>query len=294
MKTRKPLFLSERREIQNTIYEKTGYYIKDYLICQAFTRSSYSKAYGGGSNENLEYIGDTILGYIVVKVLYDHYGTIHADDEECYYTFRSHERDFTELKSQIVSNKTLAAIIDEWGLCQYLIVGKCDIDNEIDKQEKIKADLFEAIIGAIAVDTQWNQDLLEKVISTVLPIEEMILEYERTKFRQPQFSADNAVSTLKEMAEHEECDYPQYKFTGPDHIGYTSNGEPKWICSIDIQCWQISLMVKAHSKKDAKKFAAYLALCYRFELQNEYGSNKQFIYWGYDGERLFPNPSYDF
>ena len=142
MKTRKPLFLSELREIRNTIYEKTGYCIKDYLICQAFTRSSYSKASGGGSNENLEYIGDTLLGYIVVKVLYDHYGTIHADDEECYYTFRSHERDFTELKSQIVSNKTLAAIIDEWGLCQYLIVGKCDIDNEIDKQEKIKADLL--------------------------------------------------------------------------------------------------------------------------------------------------------
>ncbi len=49
MKTRKPLFLSERREIRKTIYEKAGYCLTDYLICQAFTRSSYSRAYGGGS-----------------------------------------------------------------------------------------------------------------------------------------------------------------------------------------------------------------------------------------------------
>ena len=294
MKTRKPLYSREIRAIQNTIFEKTGFRLKNYLIEQAFTRSSYSKRFGGGRNENFEYVGDTILGYHVVKKLYDYYGTIHSDDEYCYYTFRSHERDFTALKSIIVSSKTLATIIDEWDLCQYLIVGQCDIDNEVNRQEKIKADLFEAIIGAIAVQAQWNQEILEKVISKILPIEEMILKYENEEYRLPEFSADNAISTIKEMAEREECDFPQYDITGPEYIGYTSNGDPRWSCNICIPCWGISILVNAHSKKDAKKYAAYLALCNRFELPNEYGPSKQFVCWGFDGKKLFPNPPFDF
>lgn len=294
MKTRKPLSTHERRAICNTIFEKTGFRLKDYLIEQSFTRSSYAKRFGGASNENLEYVGDTILGYHVVKKLYEYYGTLHADDECCYYTFRSHERDFTALKSMIVSNKSLAAIMDEWDLSQYLIVGQCDIENEVDKQEKIKADLFEAIIGAIAVQVRWNEEILEKIISKTLPIEEMIMKYESEQYRLPQFSADNAVSTLKEMAEHEECDPPQYDIVGPNRLGYTGNGDPRWNCNICIPCWGISLGVTAHSKRDAKKYAAYLALCNRFELPNEYGPSKQFVCWGFDGKKLFPNPSLDF
>ena len=294
MKTKKPLYTREIRIIQSTILEKTGFHLKSYLIEQAFTRSSYSKRFGGGSNEIFEYIGDTILGYHVVKKLYDYYGAIHSDNIDCYYTFRSHERDFTALKSVIVSNKSLAAIIDEWDLCQYLIVGQCDIDNAVDKQEKIKADLFEAIIAAIAVQAQWDQKTLEKIISKILPIEEMIFKYENDQHRLPQFSADNAISTLKEMAEHEECDFPQYNIVGPEHLGYTSNGAPRWNCNIRIPCWGICLGVSAHSKKDAKKYAAYLALCNKFELLNEYGSSKQFTFWGFDGKKLLPNPPLDF
>lgn len=294
MKTSKPLHTRELQFIRSIVLEKTGFHLKDYLIEQAFTRSSYSKRFGGGSNENFEYIGDTILGYHVVKKLYYYYGTIHSDEESCYYTFRAHERDFTALKCIIVSNKSLAAVIDEWNISQYLIVGQSDIDNEVDKQEKIKADLLEAIIGAIAVQVQWNQETMEKVISKILPIEEMILKYENEKYRPQQFSAENAVTTLKEMAEREECDPPQYNIAGPDLVGYTENGDPRWCCSIRIPCWGINLSVIAHSKKDAKKYAAYLALCNRFELHNEYGSSKQFIYWGYDGKKLFPNPPLDF
>lgn len=294
MKTEKPLYTNEIETIRSTIAEKTGFYLKPYLIEQAFTRSSYSKRYGGGSNENLEYVGDTVLGYNVVKKLYEYYGTIHADDEDCYYTFRSHEKDFTELKSRIVSNKTLAAIIDEWDLCKFLIVGPSDIANRVDKQEKIKADLLEAIIGAITVQAKWDQEVLERVVARILPIEEMVLQYEKERYREPKFSADNAVSTLKEMAEREECDFPEYRITGPEYLGYTESNAPRWSCSVTVSCWGISIVVFAHSKKDAKKYAAYLALCTRFELPNEYGPSKRLSIWGFDGEKLIPNPQIAF
>ena len=294
MKAEKPLRPSEIRTIREILYEKTGVCLKNYLIEQAFTRSSYSKKFGGGSNENLEYIGDTILGYHVVKKLYDYYGSICSDDTSDYYSFRSHERDFTALKSTIVSNKTLAAIIDEWDLCRYLVVGKSDAVNEVDKQVKIRADLFEAIIGAYAVQENWNQEILGKIISKVLPLEEMILKYENDNYRLPEFSAENAVTTLKEMAEREECDFPKYEMFECDINRSTGSDIPRWTCRITIPCWVTTILVTANSKKDAKKYAAYLALCNRFNLPNQYGPSKQLMFWDFDGKNLRPLTADDY
>ena len=290
MKTQKPLKSVELKAIRQRLYEKTGCKLKDYLIEQAFTRSSYAKTHGGGSNENLEYIGDTILGFYVVHHLYEHYGVIHSDDIDCHYSFRAHEKDFTALKSKIVSNHTLAGIMDEWDLCQYLIVGQSDIDNKIDKQEKIKADLFEAIIGAIAVQVRWDPEYMDCVIEQVLPIERFILEYEKTQYRRPEFSLDNAINTLKELAEHERCSFPVYEELGPDLLGYDSNGNPKWHCSCIVSNFGINLGVYASSKKVAKKYAAYLALCEMFNMPNEYGPSKPALTWRVDGEKLIREP----
>ncbi len=294
MKTKKPLSTHEMRAIRSTLLERTGCLLKDYLIEQAFTRSSYSKRYGGGSNENLEYIGDTILGYHVVRQLYKHYGTIHSDEEKCVYTFRAHERDFTTLKSTIVSNHTLAAIIDEWNVCQYLIVGQPDIDNEVDKREKIRADLFEAIIGAYAVQFSWDQTVMDQIISKVLPIEKFILDYEKTRNHPAEFSADNAINTLKELTEHEMCSVPVYEITGPNMLGYNKSGSPRWSCICTVQDKGIRKGVSAHSKKDARKYSAYLALCDIYGLPNEYGPSKSLSWWYFDGDRLMLETPSDF
>ncbi len=293
MKTRKPLSSGELGTIHQTLLEKTGRPLKGCLIEQAFTRSSYARRYGGGSNENLEYLGDTVLGYHVVRKLYEHYGTIHTGEDGCFYSFRAHEKDFTELKSMIVSNHTLAAIMDEWELCRYLIVGQSDIDNEIDRQEKIRADLLEAIIGAYAVQYGWDQKVLDEIVSKVLPVEQYILEYEAARYRPPEFSAENAVNTLKELAEHEKCSFPTYGFSGPDALGHDKNGDPRWCCTCEVRDQGIRIVVFAHSKKEAKKFAAYLVLCQMFELPNQYGPNKRLGCWEFDGERLISNPKFD-
>ena len=289
MKTQKPLKLCELKAIRRTLFERTGCQLKDYLIEQAFTRSSYARRYGGGSNENLEYIGDTILGYHIVRQLYDHYGTVHSDEEECIYTFRAHEKDFTALKGRIVSNRTLAAIIDDWDVCRYLIVGQSDIDNEVDKQVKIKADLLEAIIGAYAVQTKWDPGVMERIISAILPVEQFIVEYEKTQYRPPQFDPDNAVNTLKELAEHEKCSFPVYKISGPEMLGHDRSGRPKWSCSCMVREKGISKEVFANSKKEAKKYASYLVLCDLYELPNQYGPCKKLPVWYWDNGELTPD-----
>lgn len=135
------------------------------LLYQAFTRSSYSAENGGENNEVLEFIGDRVLDFYVTKVIAERYGFVKSqtdyydenedDDEFCIKAHRN-EQDFTDLKKEIVNNKTLAKRIDKLGFAKYLNLGKSDIDNKVWNQEKVKADLFEAILGAIAIDSEWN------------------------------------------------------------------------------------------------------------------------------------------
>ena len=294
MRTEKPLKSHEMEHLRMILQEKTGIPLKPYLLLQAFTRSSYARSHGGGSNENFEFIGDTIIGYHVTKKLFDHYGTINKDaDGWWYYAFRAQENVLSALKSRIVSNRTLAGIIDEWGVSEYLIVGKQDLNNAVDQQEKIKADLFEAIIGVCAVQLNWNPESMAKIVERVLPIEEYILAYEKENFRNPEFAADNAVNTLKELAEHERCSPPVYDAHGPEAFGNDKNGKPIWACSCEVQSEGIRKNVFSHSKKDAKKYAAYLVLCDIFELSNQIGACKVYANWLFDGEKLTPNPTYE-
>ena len=290
MKTKKSLSTQEIKKICDVIGERTGFPgLKRYLIEQAFTRSSYSKQHGGTNNEVLEFLGDTILNYHIVLRLVEHYGIVKNTEDESFYTFRAHEKDFAELKDKIVSNHTLAKMMDEWDLCQYLIVGQCDIDNKIDEQEKIKADLLEAIIGALFVQTKRDPQKMKEIITNILPdekLERYISDYEQSQYRIPEFRLENAVNTLKEQAEHELCSPPIYNIK----FGYNKSGNPIWCCTCTVESWGILRQVWATSKKVAKKYAAYLILCKEFDLTNQFGPDINCIIWGFFDGKLIPNP----
>ena len=57
------------------VEQKISYWFKNKdLLFQAFTRSSYSTQYGGENNEVLEFIGDRVLDFYVVKVIAERFG----------------------------------------------------------------------------------------------------------------------------------------------------------------------------------------------------------------------------
>ncbi len=280
---------AEIRHIRDVIAEKTGVWLNELLTVQAFTRSSYAKTHGGESNEVLEFIGDAVLSYHAVRMMYERMGGLRTDRDERAYGFRAHEKDYSALKASLVSNHTLAGIIDGWDVCGFLRVGKSDADNQVDRQEKIRADLLEAIVGAIALQTQWDRDRLDEVVERVLHVDAEIAAYEKKMYRPPEYSMDNAVTTLKEYAEKGECDRPLYDESGPDMLGYDKDGRPRWACTCMVADWGLKRTVFAYSKKEAKKAAAYLVLRDRFDLTNEYGTGRVCAVWRYDGTTLEPD-----
>lgn len=259
------------------VQQKISYWFNNLdLLFQAFTRSSYSTQYGGENNEVLEFLGDRVLDYYVVKVMADRYGYTKSqlnyynpdkdDDEFCIKAHRN-EQSFTELKKEIVSNATLAKLIDKLGFAKYMFLGDSDIDNKVWKNEKAKADLFEAILGAIAIDCDWNPDELQNSVEFMLNIEDFLADVQDGEERPADCSLENAVNTLKELAEHGRCSIPEYEQPDEEIQG---NGNLKWMCSVYIRSWAMKKTAYATSKKLAKKYAAYLVLCDVFALPNEY------------------------
>lgn len=285
---REQLSRPERFEANKIISEKTGYSIKSrHILNQIFTRSSLAAEIGKGSNEIFEFIGDQVLSFYVVKLVSKRCGSLGING----YTFRIRENQFTQIKQALVNNDALAKIIDEWGIAKYLLISKSDIRNNVANETKVKADLFEAVIGAIAAENNWDPDILETAVSKVLNFEETINTMIEHDPKERSFDLDTAVSTLKELAEHGQCPMPDYEFAGPESLGYDPDGNPRWTCTCTMLSDDIYArkMIEATSKKDAKKAAAYLVLCQYFDAQNKYGPNKDFdMFWTYKDGKIFP------
>ncbi len=279
----------EKLETRKIIQENTGYIIKSSnVLNQIFRRSSFAAETGQNSNEIFEFIGDQVLSFYTVKIISEKCGSFSLTED---YTFRIRENRFTQIKQALVNNETLARIIDEWDVSKYLLLGKSDIKNAVTKEPKVRADLLEAIIGAIAVESNWDSEILETAVSKALRIGEAIDAMIESDAKTKSFNIDNAITILKEMAEKSQCKMPQYKFWGPDSIGYDENGNPKWLCTCHIINDKIGLtkLVESTSKKDAKKAAAYLILCEHLGVQNKYGPNDWFVSWTYKDGKLLPN-----
>lgn len=170
------------------IQGQIGYEFKNLdLLKQAFTRRSYSAENGGENNEVLEFIGDKALDFAVTKLLIQKYGHFANGDpvdgikpsawgqksNDCAPEVNSFscdrsEDELSKLKSRMVSKKPLARRMDELDFSEFLIMGKGDIQNHINEEDSVKEDLFEAIIGAVALDSGWDQKIIQSVVEAML------------------------------------------------------------------------------------------------------------------------------
>lgn len=171
------------------------------LLQQAFVRKSYSDENGGQNNEVLEFLGDMVLDFVVTKKMPDWYGQINQDRE---FESKLNEAELTEIRKKLVCKEMLSKRADILGLSQYLIMGKGDRKNHAEEGVSVKEDTFEALLGAVAVDSDFKQDVLERVVFEMLDPEFYLKEG---------FDADeNPVSQLQEWFQRKGYGLPLYQF----------------------------------------------------------------------------------
>ena len=158
------------------IQETIGYHFKNKrLLEQAFVRSSYANENPGyEDNEKLEFYGDAALDYYVTRRMYLEFSKISEDKQ--FKSLKS-EHELTELKSYNVDSESLAHCISITGFQNYLLMGESDIKNNAQKSSAVMADLFEAILGAVVVDSEWNYKKISIVCKSMLKLLNFEINY---------------------------------------------------------------------------------------------------------------------
>ena len=126
----------------NELQEKIQYRFKNIsLLERAVTHSSYAneKHLTTGDNERLEFLGDSVLGFVTAENFFLNY--THFPEGE-----------LTKLRAATVCEKSLAGFAKEIELGKYLMLGKGEIVTGGRDRPSIQADAFEALIAAIYLD----------------------------------------------------------------------------------------------------------------------------------------------
>lgn len=116
--------------------QRLGYYFADLGVLElALTHRSF----GAKNNERLEFLGDSILSYIIA--------------EELFHRFKkAKEGELSRLRASLVKGETLADIARDFQLGDFLRLGAGELKSGGFRRDSILEDAIEAIIGAIYLD----------------------------------------------------------------------------------------------------------------------------------------------
>ena len=181
---------------------KLNYYFNDRnLLKNALLHKSLGnerKEYKNQNNERLELLGDAVLDLIVAEYLYKNYKN-------------ASEGTIAKLKAMVVSEPILAKISRQIGVGKFLMLSRGEVMSGGRNRESILADSFEAILGAVYIDSNLNEArvfALSHIKQYIDHIEENedILDFK---------------SILQEYVQKEFRTVPTYELVaerGPDHM----------------------------------------------------------------------------
>lgn len=224
------------------------------LLFQAFTRRSYSEENGGENNETLEFVGDRVLDFYVTKILMDRYGYTKSqmddfdpeeEDDEFVVDTYTNEGSLTEIKKKLVNKKMLAHRIEKLGFKEYLFMGKGDIQQHKEDEDSVKEDLFEAILGAIAIDSNWNTHELENTVNFMLNMDHF-LTHGLTE-------DDDYVGLVQQWNQKENGEVPEYEFDELYHGGFRAQ------LILKTQRGSVHYQAEGDSKSEARAAVAEIA-----------------------------------
>lgn len=210
-----------------------GYTFRNIALLEnALTHSSYANEgeNRGDSNERLEFLGDSVLGFITAQELF------HKEN--------SPEGELTKLRAAVVCEKALYSYSQQLEVGKYLRLGKGEKLSGGAERPSILADAFEAIVAAMYLD------------GGLEPAKALVLRFiipEANNQRRRHFK--DYKTTLQEIIQQNPGERLEYVLTGesgPDHNK-----------QFTVQVYLNSNVIgtgKARSKKEAEQQAAREAL----------------------------------
>jgi len=205
------------------------------LLHQALTHTSYANECKSSiimHNERLEFLGDAVLDLVVSKYLFCQLPNLP-------------EGELTKARAVVVCEPALARCGARLGIGEYLFLGKGEASSGGRERTSIIADAFEAIIGAIYLDSGFDHAaafVLAQLKTDLLVVErgEYVKDYKTLLQEVVQKNNDSKI--LYEIIEE----------SGPDH-------HKMFKVAVVVNAKQLGIGL-GRSKKEAEQLAANQAL----------------------------------
>ena len=149
-----------------TLNNLLGLTIDEALLELALTHSSYAFENGKQpDNERLEFLGDSVLGFLVTEHVYQ----TNPDLDE---------GQLSRLRNASVSAKALAVAANQLGLGKFIRLGKGELATGGSEKVNILADAMEAIIGAAFISSglDGSRTIVDKFIIPLINADDVYLE----------------------------------------------------------------------------------------------------------------------
>jgi len=218
--------------LDTRLQESVGWAFVDHdLLDRALTHRSYCSEQGiEDSNERLEFLGDSVLGFVVTRFVYEQYPQMP-------------EGELAKLRAAVVSAEALADVAQDLDLGSSLRLGKGEDASGGRAKPSILADAMEAVIAAVYLDGG-----LEPATRLVLALLESRIREQATG---P--GGQDYKTRLQELAA-QQCDQlPRYQVRneGPDH-------SKRFFAAVHLRGEQYGAG-EGRSKKAAEQAAARIA-----------------------------------
>lgn len=217
--------------------ERTGYRFRDRgLLEHALTHSSHAQEDVTGAvtdNESLEFLGDSILGFVVADLLFRKFPAYNEGQK-------------SKMKAMLVSKPALAQLAAEVDLGGSLLLGRGEEKTGGRQKHALLADAYEALIAAVFLDG--GIDAAHAFITRQF---EPLID----RFPENDFPARDDKSALQEWLQARGLPPPHYR------VAEESGPPQRRVFTVEVRIQgQATAEASGHSKKDAEQRAARIAL----------------------------------
>lgn len=210
--------------------KEIGYQFRDPDLLQ---RALTHRSVGNKNNERLEFLGDSILNFVIAESLFEKFPD-------------SREGDLSRLRASLVKGEKLTELAIGINLSEYLILGSGEMKSGGYRRASILADTMEAIIGAVHLDSDFVRckklilSIYQEPLSTISSSENL---------KDPK-------TRLQEYLQSRKLPLPEYhldEVTGESHNQF-------FTISCHVSCLEKSTIGKGSSRRKAEQESAELAL----------------------------------
>lgn len=216
--------------------QKLSYRFRDRkLLDEALSHSSYVNEHRGSgifSNERLEFLGDSVLGFVTAEFLFRQHPT-------------APEGDLTRIRAALVCEQSLYEVAQKLELGKYLKLGRGEEAGGGRTRPSILADATEAVFAAVYLDGG-IREVTELIHRVLLDAErEEAVEERRRDYK-------TELQELVQRRSNQTLHYEMIGATGPDHAKL-------FTCAVLLN-GQMAGTGTGKSKKEAEQAAARAAL----------------------------------